>query len=160
MTKEEKKAAKILLAKELFARGANCSQAAAGAFAAECGLTEEAAFRLASGFGGGVARMREVCGALSGMFMVLGFLKGNGNIEDKKAKDAFYGFLQKQAEKFRSQAGGSIICRELLQGSGNEKAASCRNPESEERSSAYYKKRPCSELVALAVSLTVDALEE
>lgn len=160
MTLPERKEEKARKAKALFEKGANCSQAVLGAFASECGLTEEQAFRLASGFGGGVARMREVCGALSGMFMVLGFLRGNGNIEDKKAKDAFYGSLQQQAGKFRESAGGSIICRELLKGSGNEKSAGTTSPESEERTNGYYKKRPCSELVALAASLTVESLEE
>ena len=160
MTPAERKEAKALLAKELFEKGANCSQAVLGAFASECGLTVETAFRLASGFGGGMARMREVCGALSGMVMVLGFLRGNGEIESREKKDAFYKFLQEQMEKFKKQAGGSFICRELLKNSGNEKSGENTIPVSEERTESYYKKRPCPELVALAASLCVEALEE
>ena len=105
--------AKADLAEKYFKEGANCSQAVLAAFADELGITEEFAMRLASGFGGGMGRMREVCGAVSGMILVANILCGNGDKSDKKAKDAHYALIQKLAGKFREQ-NGSIICRELL----------------------------------------------
>ena len=101
------------LAREYFLNGANCAQAVLCAFAQECQLNETEAMRLASGFGGGMGRMREVCGAVSGMILVANILCGNGDKSDKKAKDAHYALIQKLAGKFREQ-NGSIICRELL----------------------------------------------
>lgn len=136
------------LAKEYFLNGANCAQAVLCAFAEECNLSEESAMRIASGFGGGMGRMREVCGAVSGMVLAANILRGNSDIKDKTAKDKHYALIQQLAAQFREE-NGSIICRELLKltSSGPE------NPVSEERTSAYYKKRPCAELVALAAGI-------
>ena len=78
------------LAKEYFLSGANCAQAVLCAFAGECGLSEESAMRMASGFGGGMGRMREVCGAVSGMILVANILRGNSDVKDKAAKDKHY----------------------------------------------------------------------
>lgn len=136
------------LAREYFLNGANCAQAVLCAFAQECQLNETEAMRLASGFGGGMGRMREVCGAVSGMILVANILCGNGDKSDKKAKDAHYALIQKLAGKFREQ-NGSIICRELL---GLEKNGP-DEPVSEVRSKSYYQKRPCAELVALAAGI-------
>ena len=63
-------------ARQLFLSGANCAQAVLGAFHRECGLDFDAAMRLASGFGGGMGRLREVCGAVSGMFLVANLRRG------------------------------------------------------------------------------------
>ena len=136
------------LAKEYFLNGANCAQAVLCAFAVECGLTEESAMRIASGFGGGMGRMREVCGAVSGMILAANILRGNSDIKDKAAKDKHYALIQYLAGQFREK-NGSIICRELL----NLTAKGPDKPVSEERTSAYYKKRPCAELVALAAEI-------
>lgn len=136
------------LAKEYFLSGANCSQAVLCAFAGECGLSEEFAMQLASGFGGGMGRMREVCGAVSGMILVANILRGNSDVKDKAAKDKHYALIQHLAAQFREK-NGSIICRELL----NLTAKGPENFVSEERTSAYYKKRPCAELVALAAEI-------
>ena len=100
-------------AKELFQQGANCAQAVCGAFAPECGLSQEDAFRLSSGFGGGFGRMREVCGAVSGMMLVLNMKFGNTSITDKDAKDGHYALVQKYIRMFQEET-GSIVCRELL----------------------------------------------
>ena len=139
---------KSQLAKEYFLNGANCAQAVLCAFAEECKLDETSAMRLASGFGGGMGRMREVCGAVSGMILVANILRGNTDPKDKAAKDAHYALIQHLAEKFREQ-NGSIICRELLNLEGHGPDA----PVSEARTGEYYKKRPCAELVVLAAGI-------
>ena len=142
MTKAEK-------AKELFMQGANCAQAVFAAFADECGVSEKQALVLSSGFGGGMGRMREVCGAVSGMVLVLNMIYGSDNLSDKNAKDALYAKIQSAAGEFKSQC-GSIICRELLALGGSGPSA----PQSEARTPEYYKKRPCADMVALAADIT------
>lgn len=144
---------KAAKARELFCAGANCAQAVFGAFAEECGLTQADAFRMASGFGGGMARQREVCGAVSGMVLVLNCICGNAAITDKEAKDAHYARVQKLCDAFRQET-GSIVCRELL----GLAPGQTDQPRSEERTGEYYRKRPCVDLVALAAGLTEAAL--
>ena len=144
MTAEERG----LLAKNYFLSGYNCSQAVALAFHEEMGIDKDTAVRIASAFGGGMGRMREVCGAVSGMILVANILRGNTDPKDKAAKDAHYALIQHLAEKFREQ-NGSIICRELLNLEGHGPDA----PVSEARNGEYYKKRPCAELVALAAGI-------
>jgi len=132
----------------LFLAGANCAQAVLGAFASDCGITQETAFRIASGFGGGIARLREVCGAVSGMVMAADLLYGPSNLADKAAKDAHYARIRQLTEAFR-EANGSIVCRELLGLAPKQSDA----PVSEARTPEYYKKRPCADLVAQAASI-------
>ena len=144
---------KAAKARELFCAGANCAQAVFGAFAEECGLTQADAFRMASGFGGGMARQREVCGAVSGMVLVLNCICGNAAITDKEAKDAHYARVQKLCDAFRQET-GSIVCRELL----GLAPGQTDQPRSEEHTGEYYRKRPCADLVALAAGLTEAAL--
>ena len=124
----------------LFADGCNCSQAVFAAFADEFGLDEALATRLACGLGGGVGRMREVCGAVSAAAMVLGMRFGPD-------KAAAYPAIQGFGAAFKAEA-GSIVCRELLAGTG---ATTGATPEP--RTPDYYRKRPCVELVRLAASL-------
>ena len=135
-------------AKELFHQGANCAQAVLGAFAQECGLTEEEAFKIASGFGGGISRMREVCGAVSGMVLVANFICGQSDITDKTAKDAHYAKVRELTDAFQKEV-GSVVCRELL----GLKEKQSDVPVSEARTDQYYKKRPCAELVGLAAEI-------
>ncbi len=141
-------------ARALFCAGANCAQAVFGAFAEECGITQEEAFRLASGFGGGMARLREVCGAVSGMILVLNCKYGNADLSDKTAKDAHYARVQALCNAFRQET-GSIVCRELL----GLAPGQSDQPRSEERTGEYYKKRPCADLVVLAAELTESYLK-
>ena len=142
-------------ARALFMQGANCAQSVAGAFAAECGLTEEQAMIMSSGFGGGVGRLREVCGAVSGMVLVLNILYGSGNPADKAAKDAQYARIREVAAQFQEKA-GTLICRELLGlGKGQEEP-----PRSDPRNAAYYANRPCAGLVALAAEITEKYIAE
>ena len=102
-----------LKAAELFLSGYNCSQSVAVAFHAELGLTEQQAARMVSAFGGGMGRMREVCGAVSGMLFVLGSLYGYDTPGDDISKKRLYSEVQALAGKFREE-NGSIICREIL----------------------------------------------
>ena len=146
--------AKQAKAKELFMGGANCSQAVAGAFQEECGIPLESIFRMASGFGGGMGRMREVCGAVSGMVLVAGILRGPTPDEGKEAKDAHYALIQKLAGQFREQL-GSIICRELLGLAPH----SDDSPVSTPRTPDFHRKRPCSEIVAIAAGILANELE-
>lgn len=136
-------------ARELFLTGANCAQAVVGAFHHECGLSLEQALRLASGFGGGVARLREVCGTVSGMVIVANLLRGYSDLSDKAAKDRHYLFIRKLTERFRQET-GSVVCRELLRRPAD---SGPDTPVSEARTPEYYRKRPCAELAALAAGI-------
>lgn len=142
-------------AKKLFHSGANCAQAVVGAFHKECGLDCETALRLASGFGGGMGRLREVCGAVSGMFMVASLKYGYSDLRDKAAKDAHYALIQKLAGRFKAET-GSIVCRDLL-GLSKERSDL---PVSEPRTPEYYRKRPCAEMVALAARILDEYAEK
>ena len=132
-----------LKAEEFFMSGRNCSQAVFLAFADKYGLDIEMAAKISCGLGGGVGRMREVCGAVTGASLVLGLEYG-----DDKA--VVYGHVQEFCRRFKSEC-GSIICRELLEGTG---ATAGGAPEA--RTSAYYAKRPCVEMVKLAVRILVE----
>lgn len=134
-------------AKALFERGYNCAQAVLCAFEDVTGLERDVALRLSSSFGGGIARMREVCGAVSGGAMVLGLVYGSADPTDHAAKTAHYHRVQEFARQFR-ELNGSIICRELLSGVGVQHGS-----DPEQRTAEYYKKRPCTELVAQAAEI-------
>lgn len=136
-------------AKELFKSGYNCSQSVLGVFCEELGLDFDTAVKISSSFGGGMGRMREVCGAVSAMFMAAGLAFSTGT---NKAEQ--YAIVQELAQKFREK-NGSIICRELL--SGIETSAS---PIPSERTEDYYKKRPCVELVTDAVGIFEEFIKE
>ena len=138
-------------AKELFKSGCNCSQSVLGVFCEELGLDFETAMKISAPFGGGMGRMREVCGTVSGMFMAAGLLFGE---KDSPSKAELYKKIQDLAAKFKEQ-NGSIICRELLQG-----IESSTNPTPSERTETYYKKRPCVELVGDAVKILESYIKE
>ena len=137
------------LAKSYFLQGYNCTQAVCLAFAEKLRIDQDTLLRLVSAFGGGMGRMREVCGAVSGMFFVLGALEGYSDPEDHDAKIALYRRVQELAEAFRETC-GSIICRELLPG---KIPVVSDSPEASPRTEAYYKKRPCPDIVASAASI-------
>lgn len=148
MTRPEK-------AKQLFTSGYNCSQAVVGAFIDDFAIDFDTAMKLSSSFGGGMGRMREVCGAVSGAFMIAGLKCGYCDPCDKAAKSAHYALIQKIAADFKQQ-NGSIICRELLEGVGC--SGKCQGSVPEDRTAAYYKKRPCAELVYIAAKIVEDEL--
>lgn len=131
-------------AAELFVGGYNCAQAVAAAFSDVTGIDEAASAKLASPFGGGMGRMREVCGAVSGMLMVYGQLYGYAEPYPDAQKQC-YATVQALAEKFRQQA-GSIICRELLENPPSDPAPTPRTAE-------FYKQRPCVRMVVLAAEI-------
>lgn len=134
-------------AKQLFMEGYNCSQAVLGAFCEECGLDFDTAMKMSSSFGGGMGRLREVCGAVSGMFMVAGLIYGYDDPTAQEDKAKHYERIQKLAEEFRKE-NDSIVCRELL-GLTEKKS----EPKPEQRSAEYYKKRPCPEMVKMAAEI-------
>ncbi len=134
-------------AQELFKSGYNCSQAVFGAFCEELGLDFDTAIKIASSFGGGMGRMREVCGTVTGMFMAAGLAYGDSD------KAEHYSRIQELAKQFKDK-NGSIICRELLEG-----VESSTNPIPSERTETYYKKRPCVDLVGDAAEIFEKYLE-
>jgi len=134
-------------ARELFTQGYNCCQAVAMTFADVIGLPEQEIAAISSGFGGGMGRMREVCGTVSAMTMVAGAIIPANDVNDRDAKSANYALVQEMAGEFR-QMNGSIICRELL---GLAKPEGTHVPE--QRTPEYYKKRPCGELCSIAAGI-------
>ncbi len=125
------------------------------AFAEELGLSLDLAARLSSSFGGGMGRLREVCGAVSGMFMVAGLFAGYDDPKAHAEKTIHYKRIQDLAAFFREQ-NGSIVCRELL--GLNQTGASNHVPE--QRTDAYYKNRPCKELVGDAAKIAAEYLSQ
>ena len=140
-------------AEKLFKEGYNCSQAVVGAFSDKLSLDKETLMKLSSSFGGGMGRLREVCGAVSGMFVVLGLIKGYNSPDDNDGKKEHYNNIQALAKKFEEE-NGSIICRELLGLSVKKE-----EPIPEKRTEEYYKKRPCVEMVKSAVAILEKIIE-
>ena len=134
-----------------FLKGYNCSQSVVAAFAPQIGLTEETALRLSAGFGAGIGRMREVCGAFCGVVTVLSMVYADP--ADPKDKSRMYALVREAAEQYRSRNGGSIICRELLAKAG---AAPAGGTAAEDRTADYYKKRPCPELCRICADLCAE----
>ena len=140
-------------AEELFRKGYNCSQSVLMAFGDITGFDDDTAARLASSFGGGIGRMREVCGAVSGAAMVLGLVKGYSDPDDLEAKKAHYALVRTFADRFK-ELNGSVICRELLSG-----VQTSTGGDPEARTTEYYKKRPCPELVRQAAEILDELLQ-
>ena len=136
------------IAVELFKSGLNCSQSVAAAFADEINMDEDDIKRLTIGFGGGVGRLREVCGAVSGMTFIISALYGD------EGRASVYKRVQTVADEFKS-ATGSIVCRELL----GIDADSETQPIPEKRTDEYYKKRPCAELVGISAKILEDYIK-
>lgn len=147
----EKRAA---LARENFTSGYNCSQSVAMAFADIYDIDADFMATISAAFGGGMGRLREVCGAVSGMVLIAGLMIPANRVEDKAAKSANYALTQEMAEIFRNE-NGSIICRELL-------GLTCRKdePTPEDRTEKYYKKRPCAELVEMAARIVAETMNK
>ena len=141
-------------ARELFKEGYNCSQSVFGAFCDETNIDVHTALKLSSSFGGGMGRLREVCGAVSGMFLVAGVLYGYDNPTDQKIKAHHYARIQKLANEFKEQ-NKSIICRELLGLEGND-----TTPIPQARTTEYYTKRPCIDLVGDAAKIIENYMKE
>lgn len=143
------------IAKQNFMNGYNCSQAVLLAFCENFGLEKETALKISEPFGGGMGRMREVCGTVTGMFMVLGLAMGNSDAKDGSTKKNVYKSVQELAAKFKED-NGSIICRELLGFQKNNKESYVPS----ERTNEYYKKRPCPELCKYAADILEEYLKK
>lgn len=133
-------------AEAYFKQGYNCAQSVAAVFAQDMELDVPTAMKMTAGFGGGFGRLREVCGAFSGIVFVAGALYGN---TDPAGKAAFYVEIQDLAEQFRTQSGkDTVICRELLDLHKTE-----GTPQPQPRTEEYYHSRPCLALVTMAVQI-------
>jgi len=139
-------------AREYFKEGYNCCQAVVLAFCEDAGIDKETALLMASSFGGGIGRLREVCGAVSGMCMIAGKLYGYTSPDAKEEKMEHYKLIQDLAKAF-SDKNGSIICRELT---GLEKTTHIPD----ERNKEYYKKRPCDMLVYDAAEILEKLIQD
>ena len=135
--------------------GYNCCQAVVLAYCDLFGMDEKTAAALSSGFGGGMGRMREVCGSVSGMVMLSGLLCPADNPSDKAGRTANYALVQQFAEEFKKRNGGSIVCRELL---GLAPAKIVEDPAPSARTEEYYKKRPCAEIIGNAAMIVAEYL--
>ena len=140
-------------AAELFLSGRNCAQAIVVAFCDVTGLEEGFAAKLSSSFGGGMGRMREVCGAVSGMLMVAGLLYGyDENGENDCRKKEHYQLVQALAGQFREEV-GSIACRYILKNPPSDPAPTPRTAE-------FYARRPCVRMVMTAARILDDYIAE
>ena len=140
-------------ARQLFHEGYNCAQSVVLAYSDLFNLDPSLAASISAPLGGGMGRLREVCGAVSGMFMIAGLKYGPADPKDHAAKTAHYALVQQLAEKFK-QENGSIICRELLGLTGPQ------GPEPDKRTAQYYQVRPCPEKVASAAGIVEELLKE
>ncbi len=139
-----------------FMQGYGCCQAVVAAFADIYGLDDTMAKRIATGFGGGVGRMRMMCGAVSGLVILAGLECGQTEGNDNKGKSECYKIVQELLAKSKEQ-NGSIICAEILGLDGNEKARS--SYVASPRTAEYYKKRPCAAKVESAARIFADYLQ-
>ena len=137
MTKADK-------AKELFLMGYNCAQATFGAFAEDYGLDLNVAMTLSAGLGGGIGRLRETCGAVTGATLAVSLAMGSFDLNNPDAKTQVYTEIRKVVDIFEAET-GSIVCADMLgvPRRGDSEVAETRTQE-------YYQKRPCAELVYLA----------
>ena len=146
---------RIKRAMDFFMEGYNCSQSVVLAFADMYGLERDVALRLSSSFGAGMGRMRLTCGAVTGLFMLVGLETGATDPADREGKGRNYAEVQKVAERFKALK-GSITCSELLKLRAD--APTPHMPDA--RTAEYYKTRPCVEMVRTAATLFCDFLEE
>ena len=137
-----------------FKSGYNCSQSIVLAFEDMIPVDRSTLLKMASSFGGGMGRLREVCGSVTGMFMVAGFLYGYDGPETGKVKADHYARIQELARRFEEKH-GSIVCREML-------GLSVRHdsPIPEARTNEYYKKRPCAEIIGDAAEILEEFIKE
>ena len=145
-------------AKAFFLDGYNCSQSVFLAYCDLFGIDERFGATLVAPLGGGMGRLREVCGTVSASFIIAG-LKYPAGIpantpEGKEAKTKNYTVIQELAERFKKET-GSIVCRELL---GLTKKKD--DPIPSDRTEEYYKRRPCAEYVAIAARIIGEKLNE
>lgn len=130
-----------------FKAGYNCAQSVFLAFAKDCGFDEKTALKISSSFGGGMGRLREVCGVVTSMFAIAGIKKGYISPNNDEEKTRHYELIQHLAEEFKKEH-GTIICRELL---GLPDGAD--EPTPSKRTEQYYQERPCENFIKTAVKI-------
>lgn len=163
--------ARVRAAKDNFkSKGYNCCQSVLLAYHDILGLDATLAATIASGFGGGMGRLREVCGTVTGMFMIAGFISPATDPSVKSDRTANYALIQELASEFR-KVNGSIICKELLglvpksnvgaNGIGipqQQSEMATESPEPSDRTPEYYRKRPCEEFVGISARIIGEKL--
>ncbi len=137
---------------KLFKSGYNCAQSVFCAFCEDVNIDFETGLKLSSSFGGGMGRLREVCGAVSAMFMVAGLKYGHTEPDDDNKKQSHYELIQKLAEKFEEKH-KTIICREILG-----LPAGKDSPIPSKRNKNYYETRPCEKCIADAAQIIEDVI--
>ena len=153
---------RVAKAKRLFKEeGYNCCQAVVLAYNDVFDVDDNTAAALSSGFGGGMGRMREVCGSVSGMVMLAGLMAPAADPSIKVDRTRNYALVQEMADEFRS-LNGSIVCKELLGlvPMGSQAVVAKESPEPSDRTAEYYKKRPCEELVGIAARIVGERIIE
>ena len=146
---------RVTKAKRLFKEeGYNCCQAVVLAYNDLFGLSDELAASISSGFGGGMGRMREVCGSVSGMVLLAGLISPASDPSIKSGRTSNYALVQDVAGEFKA-INGSIVCKELLGlvPMGSSSPVPAESPEPSDRTPEYYKKRPCEELVGISARI-------
>ena len=147
------------LAEQYFYEGYNCCQSVLMAFSdilKANGLASEELLKvIGSGFGGGFARLREVCGSFSGCTLLAGFIRPATGT-DKTVRAANYALVQEMADEFRTRNGGSIVCAELLGLNGRKP----EGPVPSERTADFYRKRPCPEIIRNAATIAAEKMKE
>lgn len=143
------------VAEVLFASGCNCAQAVFVAFSDVTGLDRQTAMKISSSFGGGMGKLREVCGAVTGAFMVAGMLWGYDDVTDETAKKEHYALIRRIADDFNKKH-NTYICNYLLKGIANANVSSDPEPRTEE----YYKVRPCVRFVSTAAEILDNIIAE
>jgi len=140
-------------AKDFFLDGYNCAQSVLCAYCDETAMDFEQSVKLASSFGGGMGRLREVCGAVTGMFMVTGLKYGYTSPNDDETKAKHYELIQSLAKRFKEE-NGSIICRDLL-----ELGDAQQGPVPDKRTADYYQHRRCAQLIENAGKMLDELIE-
>ncbi|MBD5547070.1 MAG: C_GCAxxG_C_C family protein [Lachnospiraceae bacterium] len=135
-----------------FEEGYTCAQSVFSTYADLFGMDRETALKLSSPMGGGIGRMREVCGAVSAMALLAGLKEGNTDPANEEGKEKIYLLTRQMAERFREQF-GTIVCRELLGIEGMEESA-----KPSVRTQQYYQERPCLQLIAAAAKIIEEIL--
>ena len=135
-----------------FEEGFTCAQAVFSTYADLFGMDREMALKLSSPMGGGIGRMREVCGVVSAMAMLAGLKEGNTDPENEEGKERIYLLTRRMAGKVKEQF-GTIVCRELLGIGGMEESA-----KPSVRTQQYYQERPCLKLIEVAAKTIEEML--
>jgi len=155
------KEARAEQARAFFKKGYNCCQAVALAYSDVIGLDDTTIATMTSGFGGGMSRLREVCGCVSAMAFVAGAVRPATEPANLEQRGANYDLVQKLAAKYK-EANGSIVCRELLGlvPKGSDAKTPTESPMPSARTPEYYKKRPCPDLCACAAGILAEVLND